>query len=168
MHRLIEQNTNHLLNPALQKNCLIDITKFCKKELIKTDDKKIVGDSVIRCLKGHFKHTQLTKACEKEMQEILRERALDISLNPTVRAACKVELETICKFDTDENGRVEECLKFSFVNKNIPTPDCKQEVANMIDESKADIQVDPILQKACALDLITYCNNVEQGNGRRK
>lgn len=167
MHRLIEQNSNNLLNPSLQKNCYADIAKFCKKELVNTEEKK-VGDSVIKCLKIQFKHAQLTTSCQKEMEDILRERALDINLNPIIRTACKLELDTVCKFETDESGKVEECLKFSFINKNIPTSECKQEVANMIEESKTDIQVDPILQKACALDLLTFCNNVEQGNGRRK
>lgn len=167
MHRIAEQNLNHLLNPSLQKNCQLDIAKYCKKEFINTENKK-VGDAVIRCLKVQFKHSQLSQMCEKEMQEILRERALDVSLNPNIKAACKLELETVCKFESDESGKVEECLKFSFINKNIPTADCKLEIANMIEESKADIQIDPILQKACALDLVTFCNNVEQGNGRRK
>lgn len=169
MHRLMEQNMNNYLNPALQKSCQMDISKFCKKDLIKVDEKNI-GDAVIRCLKVPFKHAQLSTTCHKELLDILRERALDVNLNPMIRASCKLELETICKFesDADESGKVEECLKVSYIHKNIPTAECKQEVANMIEESKTDIQVDPILQRACALDLVTLCNNVEQGNGRRK
>lgn len=167
MHRLIEQNTNNILNPSLQKNCEADIAKFCKKELINIDEKKI-GDSVIKCLKTHFKHAKLSQSCDNEIESILRDRALDVNLNLVIRSACKLELETVCKLETEESGKVEECLKFSFINKNIPTGECKQEIANMIVESKADIQVDPILQRACALDLMAFCNNLEQGNGRRK
>lgn len=167
MHRLMEQNMNNFLNPALLKNCQIDISKYCKKDLTNVDEKN-AGDTVLKCLKVPFKHAQLGTSCHKELLDILRERTLDVNLNSMVRAACKLELETICKFETDESGIVEECLKVSYIHKNIPTPECKQEVANMIEESKTDIQVDPILQRACALDLVTLCNNVEQGNGRRK
>lgn len=167
MHRLMEQNLNNFLNPSLQKNCQYDISKYCKKDLMNTVESNI-GDTVVKCLKAPFKHAQLSSSCEKELLDILRDRALDVNLNPAVRAACKLELETICKFESDASGKVEECLKISFIHKNIPTAECKQEVANMIEESKTDIQVDPILQKACALDLLTLCNSIEQGNGRRK
>lgn len=167
MHRLMEQNMNNFLNPSLQRNCQLDISKFCKKELMNTVEINI-GDTVIKCLKIPFKQAQLTQSCNRELLYILRDRALDVNLNPTVRAACKLELETMCRLESDEPEKVEECLKISFIRKNIQTAECKQEVANMIEESKADIQIDPILQKACALDLITLCNSVEQGNGRRK
>lgn len=131
-------------------------------------DEKNIGDSVIKCLKAPLKRAQLSTSCEKEVLDILRDRALDVNLNPMIRSACKLELETICKVESDESGKVEECLKVSYINKNIPTTECKQEVANMIEESKTDIQVDPILQRACAFDLLALCNKVEQGNGRRK
>lgn len=140
---------------------------LCKHKLISNDEKQ-VEDSVIKCLKIQFKQMKLTESCEKEMAEILKQKALNIELNPLIQAVCKNELNTICKFDTDEWGKVEECLKKSLLNKKIPTPECSVEVANMIEESHADIEVDPILQRACALDLLRYCGEVEQGHGRRK
>ncbi|KAG5892124.1 hypothetical protein JTB14_032347 [Gonioctena quinquepunctata] len=166
MHRVLEQNSNNLLNPSLQKNCQLDIAKLCKPELLSNDEKHI-GDSVIKCLKNQFRLSKLTNSCEKEMVEILRERALDINLNPLIRVVCKNELETICKLDSgDDSGKAEECLKNAFITKNIHTAECRVEVANMIEESQADIQVDPLLERACALDLLTYCKNIEQGSGR--
>lgn len=45
---------------------------------------------------------------------------------------------------------------------------CRIQVAEMIEEAKADINVDPLLQKACAIDVMKYCNTVPQGSGRRK
>lgn len=163
----MEQNVNNFLNPSLQKNCKIDIKKFCNKDLAQMNERNI-GDSIIKCLKGPLKRAQLSIPCEKEVVDILRDRALDVNLNPMIRSACKLELETICKVESDESGKVEECLKVSYINKNIPTEECKQEVANMIEESKTDIQVDPILKRACAFDLLALCNRIEEGNGRRK
>ncbi len=43
-----------------------------------------------------------------------------------------------------------------------------QEVIRILQESRADVQVDPILHKACALDIKHYCSNIPQGEGRRK
>jgi len=41
------------------------------------------------------------------------------------------------------------------------------EVANLISESKADIHVDPLLHRACTVDLLKYCSNVKSGDGRQ-
>lgn len=46
--------------------------------------------------------------------------------------------------------------------------ECRVEVANLIEEAKADIHIDPLLQKACSVDIVKYCSDIPQGNGRRK
>ncbi|KAL3281562.1 hypothetical protein HHI36_004770 [Cryptolaemus montrouzieri] len=157
---MAEQDTNYNLNPSLQENCKADINKFCKNG---KHDKNVLNGTM-DCLKAAFKQFKLSDKCEKEMADILREQALDINLNPLLRAVCKTELETICQIDEHEN--IEECLKKALISKKIPTPMCQMEVANMIEESQADIQVDPPLQQACSLDLIKFCSEVPQGNGR--
>ena len=53
------------------------------------------------------------------------------------------------------------------MGKKIITKECKIEVATLIQEAKADIHVDPILLKACTVDLLKYCSNIESGNGRQ-
>jgi Golgi apparatus protein 1 len=45
--------------------------------------------------------------------------------------------------------------------------ECRLEVADLIEQTKADINVDPLLQKACAVDVSKYCSAVPQGAGRR-
>lgn len=167
VHRIIEQNSNYRLNLGLQKNCKLDIKKFCLNQIVDTKPGNDMNAPVIKCLKTSFKNGKLTESCEKEMASILHEQALDINLNPLLRAVCKHELQTICTQDNEE-GDAEECLKTALLQKRIPTPACQDEVAAMIQESQADIQVDPPLQKACALDLLNFCNDVPQGNGRRE
>ncbi|KAJ8981404.1 hypothetical protein NQ317_010341 [Molorchus minor] len=155
----LKKNTNSLLNPSLQEDCDLDINKLCKNDA--------AGDAVIKCLKTQFKLSRLSNKCEKTMADMLRDQALNVDLNPLLKVVCKNEIGTICKFSEEDAGKVEECLKTAFMKKNIPTPECQYEVANMIEESQVDIEADPLLQSACALDLLTYCNNVTQGNGRR-
>ncbi|XP_050307543.1 Golgi apparatus protein 1 [Anthonomus grandis grandis] len=164
-HRIVEQNSNYQLNPTLQQNCNVDINKFCKNAL--TNHGKETNGVVIKCLKEQFKVSRLSNKCEKEVASILRDQALNVNLNPLIRAMCKFELSTICKSDeSEDSGDVEECLKDGLLNSQIQTPQCKIEVANMIEESQADIQVDPLLQQACALDLLHFCSDIPQGNGR--
>lgn len=43
-----------------------------------------------------------------------------------------------------------------------------QEIARVLAESKADIQMDPLLYNACANDIKHYCFDVPPGEGRRK
>lgn len=169
MHRIIEQNSNYRLNPSLQENCKMDIKKFCVNAIIESKPDKDMNGMVIKCLKSAFKHSRLTPKCEKQMASILHDQAMDINLNPLLQAVCKDELETICKQDDDTDALTpEECLKNALLEKKIATPACQVEVAEMIEESQADIQVDPLLQQTCALDLLKFCDNVPQGNGRRK
>lgn len=165
MHRIVEQNSNYQLNPSLQQSCNLDINKFCKSLL--TSRNKETNGVVIKCLKEQFKLSRLTNKCEIEMSAILKEQALNIDLNPLIRTVCANELSTICKTKEEEDtGDTEECLKEALLSSRIQTPECKVEVANMIEESQADIQVDPLLQSACALDLLSFCSDIPQGNGR--
>lgn len=153
----------------MQENCKMDIQKFCKDIIARAKPDKEMNGEVIKCLKNSFKSSRLTNKCEKEMASILREQAIDLHLNPLLRVVCKNELDTICLYDeTDDSSKVEECLKDAFLHKKIPTRECQEEVATMIQTFQADIQVDPLLQQACALDLLRYCNEIQQGSGRRK
>lgn len=44
--------------------------------------------------------------------------------------------------------------------------ECKLEIADLIEQARADINVDPLLQKACAIDVSKYCSDIPQGAGR--
>lgn len=167
LHRMIEQHSDYRLNPRLQDHCKLDINKFCHETILRTKPDQELNGEVIKCLKMAFKRSKLTGLCEKEMVIILREQALDVQLNPLLKAVCKNELETICKNDDENNaGSTEECLKNALLNHKIPSAACQVEVANMIEESQADIQVDPLLQQACSVDLLKYCSEISQGEGR--
>ncbi len=43
-----------------------------------------------------------------------------------------------------------------------------QEIARVLSENKADVHVDPLLHRACALDIKHYCFDIPSGQGRRK
>lgn len=64
--------------------------------------------------------------------------------------------------------QVEECLKNALLNHKIVSAECAHEVAQIIEETEVDIEADPLLERACAMDLLTYCKDLEHGAGRRK
>ena len=65
----------------------------------------------------------------------------------------------------DAHGKIEECLKNRL--DDIVSKKCKREVAELLQEAKADIEVDPLLEKACAKDLRQHCPDVPSGDGQR-
>lgn len=171
IERMIDQNRDYRLNPVLQKACQHDIALYCREVIAQSLGEKELNGKMIKCLKNKFREAKLKPKCEIQMTNILREQALNYNLNPLLRTVCAAEIETLCKpsSDVDDNtGAVEECLKNALLHKHIVNGECKQEVAAMIEESRADIHVDPLLQRACSLDIMKYCRDVPQGNGRRK
>lgn len=65
-------------------------------------------------------------------------------------------------------SQVAECLKTALMNHMIVSAECAREVAQIIEETEVDIEADPLLERACAFDLLKYCKDLEHGAGRRK
>lgn len=167
VRRMIEQNTDYRFNTALQAACSYDINKHCKEVLLHEPTDKELEGKVIRCLKIKFREDKLLVKCQNQMIIILKEAALNYNLNPLLATMCAHEIETICRADENDPGAVEECLKLEFNNNNKDMKEgCRMEIANIIEERRADIHVDPLLQKACAIDVNKYCSDVPQGAGR--
>lgn len=169
--RLIEQSKDYRFNPKLKEACNEEIGKFCSHILKEQRADQELEGKVTECLKKQFRKSNLNSRCEAEMSEILREQALNYNLNPLLKTMCAFELNSICRIDDqleDSTGQVEECLKNAFLKKKPMTKGCQEEVATLIEDSEADIYVDPLLQKACTVDLLRYCGTVTQGGGKRK
>ena len=167
VRRMIEQNTDYRFNTALQTACSSDINKHCKEVLLHEPTDKELEGKVIRCLKIKFRESRLAVKCEHQMANILREAALNYHLNPLLATMCAHEIETICRADENDPGAVEECLKMVFNAGNRDMKEeCRLEIADLIEQTRADINVDPLLQKACAVDVSKYCSDVSQGAGR--
>lgn len=85
-----------------------------------------------------------------------------------IKEICRKEENNEGNGGIENSGQVEECLKQALSHGLIENRACRLEVAGLIEESKADINVDPLLQRACLLDITKYCDEVPQGAGRRK
>lgn len=170
--RMIVQNQDYRFNPKLQEACAKNIAEFCTP-IVAYEEQHVLNGKVLDCLKTKFREAKLTNKCKKEVTEILQEQAMNYKLNPLLQEMCNKEIQVLCKppsdDDSDEDhGSVQECLKQAFLNQQIITKECRVEVATLIQESKADIHVDPLLQRACTIDLLKYCSKVVSGDGRRE
>ncbi|XP_033338391.1 Golgi apparatus protein 1 [Megalopta genalis] len=167
IRRMIEQNTDYRFNTALQASCSSDINKHCKEVLLHEPTDKELEGKVIRCLKIKFREAKLQTRCEHQITNILKEEALNYHLNPLLATLCAHEIETICRADENDPGAVEECLKIEFNSGNRDMKEeCRLEIAALIEQRRADINVDPLLQKACAIDVSKYCSAIPQGGGK--
>ncbi|XP_049579323.1 Golgi apparatus protein 1 isoform X1 [Syngnathus scovelli] len=166
--RQITQNTDFRLNPILRKACKADIPKFCQPILNSaTADNELEGQ-VISCLKLKYADQRLSSDCEDQIRIILQESALDYRLDPQLQLHCTQEITHLCPEEAaaqEQTGQVEECLKINLLK--IKQDACKNEVLNMLKESKADIFVDPVLHTACALDIKHHCAAIPPGKGRQ-
>ncbi|XP_076655241.1 Golgi apparatus protein 1 [Halictus rubicundus] len=167
IRRMIEQNTDYRFNTALQASCSSDINKHCKEVLLHEPTDKELEGKVIRCLKIKFREAKLQTRCKHQITNILKEAALNYHLNPLLATLCAHEIETICRADENDPGAVEECLKMEFNSGNRDMKEeCRLEIAALIEQRRADINADPLLQRACAIDVSKYCSDIPQGGGK--
>ncbi|XP_055609090.1 Golgi apparatus protein 1-like isoform X1 [Uranotaenia lowii] len=171
VNRMIEQNLDYRFNPTLQTACAKDIAQYCTEIVAGAKNNEELDGKVVACLKVKFREAKLHAECERQMTEVLHEQALNYKLNPLLQSLCKAEIEVLCAEAVEagaveDHGKVEECLKEAFLQQRIQTRACKVEVAELVQEGQADIYADPMLQRACAVDLLKYCSNVQSGNGR--
>ncbi|XP_038208318.1 Golgi apparatus protein 1 [Zerene cesonia] len=169
-NRMIEQNLDYRFNNNLQNACKGDMQKHCSQIILNEPQEELQG-KVLYCLKEQFRASKLERACENELANVLKEQALNYRLDPLLGKLCKAEIQTICAIPNDSitnsDGQVEECLKNALLNRKIVSAECKREVVQIIEETEVDIEADPLLERACALDLLKYCKDLEHGSGRR-
>ncbi|XP_069757261.1 Golgi apparatus protein 1 isoform X2 [Narcine bancroftii] len=166
--RQITQNTDYRLNPVLRKACKADIPKFCQSVLNTVKDGKELEGQVVSCLKMKYADQRLSSDCEDQIRVIIQESALDYRLDPQLQIHCTKEINTLCAEEAaaqEQTGQVEECLKINLLK--VTGEACKREILNMLQESKADIFVDPVLHAACSLDIRHHCASILPGKGRQ-
>ncbi|XP_028034025.1 Golgi apparatus protein 1 [Bombyx mandarina] len=170
VNRMIEQNTDYRFNINLVNSCKSDINAHCSEILANEPQDVELQGKVLYCLKEKFRESKLTTDCENEVANILKEQALNYRLDPLLEKLCQAEIQTICSVQNDitiSDGQVEECLKNALLKDKIVSAECSREIAKLIEQTEVDIEADPLLERACAFDLLKYCKDLEHGAGRR-
>ena len=130
-------------------------------------DNELEGE-VLNCLKENYINKKgLTVNCADQIKTITQQQALHYEQDAVLINTCGEEISRLCgnEQETNNPGAVEECLKTKFDQLNLP--ECQRHVAFLITAAQVDIQADPMLHKACAIDLVKYCKEVPSGDGRR-
>ncbi|KZS17605.1 Golgi apparatus protein 1 [Daphnia magna] len=169
LERMAEQNLDIRFNPNLKKACSMDIPKFCLGIWQSASKDRELEGKVVDCLKQNFVAKKpLTQSCSDHLTVIMEQQALHYQLDPVLVNLCDKEIQIHCGPEEPENtrqGQVEECLKRKF--DTLTSVECRRHVALLITAVQIDIQADPMLHRACAIDLVTFCKDVPPGDGRR-
>lgn len=147
----------------------MDIPKFCLGIWQSASKDRELEGKVVDCLKQNFVAKKpLTQSCSDHLTVIMEQQALHYQLDPVLVNLCDKEIQIHCGPEEPENtrqGQVEECLKRKF--DTLTSVECRRHVALLITAVQIDIQADPMLHRACAIDLVTFCKDVPPGDGRR-
>ncbi|KAJ7370351.1 glycogenin glucosyltransferase glg1 [Desmophyllum pertusum] len=153
--RQIRQSKDVKLDPQLRQFCKLDIPKFCQEEMDSHGQGKVV-----KCLKDHY--DRLSDECMDYVKRLMREAARDYRMDARLSNECADDIKKYCS-DAAPSA-VEECLKShlgSLASKN-----CRVEVVRQMKEARTDIQSDPVLFKACAVDVKRHCSEIPFGRGK--
>jgi hypothetical protein len=119
INRIMVQNKDVRLNPSLWRSCSKDVAKLCRNHFVDlTNVNEILNGKVIKCLKSNLVNNKLSKLCEIEVSEVMREAAnVDYRLDPMLADSCLTELETLCS--DEPNDKKENCLRLKFQHMKI-------------------------------------------------
>ena len=118
IERIITQNQDFRLNPALWKSCNKDVENQCVQEFKDAQDpSRSLHGRAMKCLKKLFVKNRIkSKQCSLLVEESMREAAsIDYRLDPLLVDNCIVEIETLC--GDEPNDKKENCLRFIFQNR---------------------------------------------------
>ncbi|KAK0393485.1 hypothetical protein QR680_000235 [Steinernema hermaphroditum] len=163
---------DNTLDDELQRICKVDIDKHCHNQ-------NGEGDNVLDCLSNTKIVRQLRKPCLKIVKVRMSERARDVRLRPGLLQACMDDAKEHCPDDFHKinskqyqqkllEGVVVGCLreKFAQMRGSIHLQQqCKDEITKVIVESEFDIQLDPMLYKACKNTIPKHCGEQVMKSG---
>jgi hypothetical protein len=117
--RIMEQNQDARLNPSLWAACQDDVKMSCREEFVYAQDlSHLLNGKVIKCLKYLFVENRLSKRCEVEVDQVMREAAnVDYRLDPLLVNGCLREINSLCL--SAPNDKKEDCLRLSFQRGDI-------------------------------------------------
>jgi golgi apparatus protein 1 len=136
INRIMTQNRDARLNQDLHKACLRDIQMHCKSEFTEmSDPTQDLNGRVLKCLKKEYVNNELSKQCQSEVEQIMREAAaIDIKMDPLLYDACIHEINELCQNEDDQ--KKENCLKVMFQRKQIKRDSKCYEVCIMYHNKK--------------------------------
>ncbi|CAK8688004.1 unnamed protein product [Clavelina lepadiformis] len=175
-----------MVDPIFNENCREDAKRLCFVDLgggagglENNEPEKMPFSLVMSCFHNHMpvisngsyndgnKEKLISVECEEEVRRILRQRALDYNLNPTLEENCRSDLGQLCSEELRiESGKEFICLQDHYEELR---PQCKvvvQQLTQMEGDDAGDLE--NILISECQPMLDEFCKHLldEADEGR--
>lgn len=155
---------DYKLDPQLYKACRPDAVQFCNAKTAWADDGSQMdperGPLVLPCLYRYADHPQknisLKSECLEEIRRIMRQRAINVDLQPEVEEVCLNELAMYC-YDKTARGEEVTCLQSNLENLS---DKCKQAVSNLTEDQAERVELNPVIMTACRQVMKKNCEDI--------
>ena len=109
----------------------------------------------------------LTEVCRVEIVSSMKDSAHMVEADPALEKNCPRSIAACRRIhDMDSGSKIYECLREMFKKQILQDKEeCNVQVALIVETVRTDIQLDPVLHAACAIDLGKFCRNIQNENG---
>ncbi|KAJ3597170.1 hypothetical protein NHX12_003570 [Muraenolepis orangiensis] len=151
------------LDPILYKKCQGDASRLCHALGWNQTSEVMPPGAVFSCLYRHANRSveqgrRLSRDCKVEVQRILRQRALDVKLDPELQTRCMTDLGKWCSEKID-SGQELECLQDHLEDL---VSECRDTVGDLTELESENIQIEALLMRACEPVIQSYCHEVSE------
>ncbi|KAK0142573.1 Golgi apparatus protein 1 [Merluccius polli] len=149
------------LDAVLFKKCQGDASRLCHTVGWNETTELMPPGAVFSCLYRHANRSvdqgrRLSRDCKVEVQRILRQRALDVKLDPELQTHCMTDLGKWCSEKIDP-GQELECLQDHLEDL---VSNCRDTVGDLTELESENIQIEALLMRACEPVIHTYCHEI--------
>uniref|UniRef100_H2Y7T7 Golgi apparatus protein 1 n=1 Tax=Ciona savignyi TaxID=51511 RepID=H2Y7T7_CIOSA len=154
------------LDPKFHKACKSEASRLCHGAENNTENDEMPLSVVLSCLHRHIPlpgrqdlaENTLSPSCTTQVHRMLRQRALDYNLNPSLEAACRVALGEFCSIELPEKGGEFVCLQDHLENLTAKHPACGEQITQLTVMEGEDPDLENVLIAACEPMLQRFCN----------
>lgn len=152
------------LDPQLYRACRADAIHFCHAKNAWANDGTQMdperGPLVLPCLYRYAynpqKNMSLKSECLEEIRRVMRQRAVNVDLQPEIEEVCMNELALYCQEKTRKGEEI-FCLQDHLESLSAR---CKLSVGNLTEEQAERTELNPVLIEACRSFAERHCDDV--------
>jgi Golgi apparatus protein 1 len=155
------------LDRKLYRACKEDAKARCNAPEFGSKKDQAPNGETFACLYRHINHenkqTRLSRQCTAEVLRVMKERAVEVGLNPHIESLCRPEIANFCSDEkTVGDGEELQCLQDLYqvdaVNEEKQLSVlCAQAIKNYTEVETEEVQINRKLYMSCQPMIDKYC-----------
>eukprot|EP00750_Incisomonas_marina_P029137 INCI7052.3.p1 GENE.INCI7052.3~~INCI7052.3.p1 ORF type:complete len:1482 (-),score=299.61 INCI7052.3:1843-6288(-) len=142
------------LDPHTLDACRGDLLEFCSEEMGVDGSASEANGHVQQCLRRNF--DTLSPNCLKMQRRVVARESTSIRFKPTMKRACKKEIEKLCSLHPIASAEMLTCLRSRRDEADMGSH-CREELVADEAAVNADVRADMIFMAHCERALRRYC-----------